>query len=199
MRPTNPLSAARKGINMRKVLLLSLACAASACSPADNAGREDGASVDAGRPAAGNRVASSGKADVPIAEVPAQVLAAARAARPGFTAMEAEAETRDGRSYFDVGGTLPDGTEVEFDIMEEGGTWRVVETQRDIAFAALPGPVRAAHGAGFTPGRVIESTQADGLVIYELFGEARGNPEGRKVEIKWDGQRAEVLQAEWAH
>ena len=27
--------------------------------------------------------------------------------------------------------------------MEEGGRWRVVETQRDIAFAAAPAAVRA--------------------------------------------------------
>lgn len=179
---------------MHRIVLLSLACAACACSPTDEANREGGASAaDAGR------VATSGKEDVPIAEVPAQVLAAARAARPGFTATEAEAETRDERSYFDVGGTLPDGSEVEFDIMQEGGTWRVVETQRDIAYTDVPEAVRAAHVAGFTPGRVIESTQADGLVIYELFGEAGGDPEGRKVEIKWDGQRAELLEEEWAH
>ncbi|WP_121119429.1 hypothetical protein, partial [Croceibacterium ferulae] len=119
--------------------------------------------------------------------------------RAGFTAAEAQAETRDGRRYYDVEGTLPDGTEIEFDIMEEDGVWRVVETQRDIAFADAPDEVRAAHTAGFAPGRVIESTQADGLVIYELFGEAGGDPEGRKVEVKWDGHRAEVLGEEWAH
>ena len=146
-----------------------------------------------------NRVETSGKTDVPLAEVPGAVLAAARAVRPDFTPAEAETETRDGRLYYDVEGTLPDGSEIEFDIMEEGGKWRVVETQRDIAFAAAPEPVRAAHKAGFTPNRVIESTQADGLVIYELFGEAGGDPQGRKVEIKWDGRKAELLDKEWAH
>jgi hypothetical protein len=142
---------------------------------------------------------SNGKTKVRLADVPAEVVAAAHAARANFTIAEAQAETRGGRRYFDVSGTLPDGTEVEFDIMEEGGSWRVVETQRDIPFAAVPERVRAAHGAGFTPSRVIESTQADGLVIYELFGEAGGRPEGRKTEIKWDGRRAEVLKEEWAH
>jgi len=179
-------------MTMTRILLLSLACGAAACSPAGTAERDSSARAD-------TSVASSGKTEVPIAEVPPQVLAAARAVRPDFTIAEAEAETRDSRRYFDVGGTLPDGSEVEFDIMEEGGAWRVVETQRDIAFAAAPEPVRAAHTAGFTPGRVIESTQADGLVIYELFGEADGDPQGRKVEIKWDGSRAELLQEEWAH
>jgi hypothetical protein len=43
------------------------------------------------------------------------------------------------------------------------------------------------------PTRVIESVQADGLVIFELHqGE-------RKIEVKWDGRRAEVLAREWAH
>ena len=174
---------------MNRIILLSLACAASACSP--TADREDETGAVS--------VASSGKTEVALAQVPPQVLAAARAARADVIITEAEAEMRDGRRYFDVGGTLPDGTEIEFDIMEEGGDWRVVETQRDIAFAALPQPVRAAHVAGFTPNRVIESTQADGLVIYELFGEADGQPDGRKEEIKWNGTRAEVLEEEWAH
>lgn len=176
---------------MNKIVFLSLAMAVSACSPAE--------APQADEEAAARSVTTSGKTEVPLARLPREVLAAAQAAQPGFTVAEAEAETRDGRRYFDVGGTLPDGTKVEFDIMEEDGRWTVVETQRDIAFAAAPAPVRAAHEAGFTPNRVIESTQQDGLVIYELFGEANGSPEGRKVEIKWDGQRAEVLQTEWAH
>ena len=177
---------------MTKPLLLAIVLAASACSPADTGDQAAGTNGN-------GRVATSGKTDVPLAEVPAPVLDAARAAQAGVTITEAEAETRDGRRYFDIGGTLPDGGDVEFDIMEEAGTWRVVETQRDIAFATTPEAVRAAHTAGFTPGRVIESTQADGIVIFELFGEANGDPEGRKVEIKWDGQRAELLKEEWAH
>jgi len=143
-----------------------------------------------------NRVAASGKVAVALADVPAPVLAAARAARPGFVPAEAESETRDGRLYYDIEGRMPDGAEIEFDIMEQGGRWRVVETQRDIAFAAAPAPVRAAalaHDPALVPTRVIESVQADGLVIFELYqGE-------RKIEVKWDGRRAEVLAREWAH
>ena len=148
------------------------------------------------------KVATSGKTDVALGDVPAAVLDAARAARPGFTPVEAEAETREGRRYFDVEGKLADGSEIEFDIMEESGRWRVVETQRDIALAVAPEAVRravAAHDSAFTPNRVIESSQADGLVIYELFGAKGGDPQGRKIEIKWNGKRAEVLKQEWAH
>ncbi|WP_206436065.1 hypothetical protein [Altericroceibacterium xinjiangense] len=187
---------------MTKILILSLAGAAAACSPG---GASDGIreAIEIGAndeaTSGGNRVVTTGKTDIPFGEVPAGVLAAALDARPGFTVAEAEAEVRDGRRYFDIGGTLPDGTEVEFDIMQDGRRWRVVETQRDIAFAAAPEPVRAAYSFSFAPTRVIESTQADGLVIYELFGTAAGSSEEQKVEIKWDGHRAEVLTHEWAH
>ena len=168
--------------------LLPLALCLAACGAGGEAANEA---------APANRVVTSGKTAVPLAEVPPEVLAAAQAARPGFTPAEAEAETRDGRLYFDVGGTLGDGSEVEFDIMEEGGSWRVVETQRDVAFAAVPAPVRAAALArepGLQPTRVIESVQADGLTIYELYA----GPD-RKLEVKWDGKSAELLTEEWAH
>lgn len=143
-----------------------------------------------------NRVQTSGKTPVPIAQVPEPVLAAARAARPGFVPAEAESETREGRRYFDIEGRLPDGAEIEFDIMEENGVWRVVETQRDIAFAVAPAPVQSAaraHDPALAPTRVIESTQADGLIIFEVYqGE-------RKLELRWDGREARVLDREWAH
>lgn len=148
------------------------------------------------------KVETSGKSEVAIAQVPAPVLAAASAARPGFTAQEAERETREGRQYYDIEGTLADGSAIEFDIMEEDGHWAVVETQRDIAYAAAPEAVRdavAAKDARFAPGRVIESTQQDGIVIYELFGPEGADPLGRKVEVKWDGKTAEILTREWAH
>jgi hypothetical protein len=146
--------------------------------------------------AGGQAVQTTGKVEVPLAEVPAEVLAVARAAQPGFVPAEAEAETREGRRYFDVEGRLPDGAEIEFDIMEENGVWRVVETQRDIAFSAAPAQVQAAargHDPAIAPTRVIESVQANGLVIYEVYqGE-------RKLEVKWDGRSAELLTREWAH
>jgi hypothetical protein len=169
---------------MRFILLLSAVCALAACGQPEQP--EQGNST-------GNAVATSGKSDVPLAEVPPEVLAAAAAAQPGFTPAEAEAETRGGRRYFDVGGKLADGSDIEFDIMEEGGSWRVVETQRDIKLASAPAGVRDMAGK-FPAERVIESRQADGLVIYELY-DARQ----RKLEIKWDGKTTEALTKEWAH
>ena len=179
---------------MKRKMLVPLLCAAlSACA--------EQAQQPSGEPAAG-KVATSGKTDVLLAQVPPQVLAAAKAARPGFVPAEAEAETRDGRRYFDVAGRLADGSEVEFDIMEQDGSWKVVETQRDIQFAAAPPSVRKAateQDAKLAPTRVIESTQSDGVVIYELYAPKNGNRQGRKVEVKLAGGKAEVLSQEWAH
>jgi hypothetical protein len=175
-----------------RMLMLALLGGLAACGPSDGGN-------NSAEPA---KVATSGKSKVPFDQVPAQVLEAARTAREGVTLTEAEAETREGRRYFDVAGKLADGSEIEFDIMEEAGRWRVVETQRDMPFAEVPAPVRAASAAAdakFEPRRVIESAQGDGVTIYELFGPANGDPEGRKVEIKWDGSKAELLTKEWAH
>lgn len=166
---------------MRSVVLIPLLLALTGCGEAPS----DGSSA--------NEVVTSGKRDVALAQVPPEVLAAATASQPGFVPAEAEAETRDGRNYFDVGGKAADGSEVEFDIMQEGTQWRVVETQRDIQLAAAPEAVRKAAGT-FRAGRVIESRQADGLVIYELYDDRQ-----RKLEIKWDGKSAEALTKEWAH
>jgi hypothetical protein len=168
----------------RNVLWIPALYGLAACNPAE---------VPADNNLVPNTVATSGKSEVPIAEVPKAVLDAAAAAQPGFVPAEAESETRDGRAYFDIGGKLADGSEVEFDIMEEAGKWRVVEAQRDIRLAVAPEAVRRAAG-DFQAGRVIESRQSDGLVIYELYDSGE-----RKLEIKWDGKSAETLTEEWAH
>lgn len=177
---------------MRILLLLTASTAAAACTAEPVA-----------NDAAENRtVQTTGKQETAVGDVPADVIAAARQRVPDMKITAAEAETRDGRRYFDIGGTSPDGSEIELDIMEDGGRWRVVETQRDIAFAAAPAEVRdaaRAQDAAFVPTRVIESRQEDSLVIYELYGPAGGDRNGRKLEVKWDGRQASVLTQEWAH
>jgi hypothetical protein len=45
--------------------------------------------------------------------------------------------------------------------------------------------------------RVIESTQTDGSVIYELF--AQGAPEKPSLEVRVTDGKAEVLEEEWKH
>lgn len=132
---------------------------------------------------------------VAAADVPADVAAAAQAALPGFTITEAERKERDGRVYYDVEGTRADGAEAELDMLQTPEGWRVVEIQRDIAWADAPAPVRTAAEAApgaFTPVRVIESTQAeDGAVIYELFAE--GRPEAPSREVRLAGGVATIM------
>lgn len=173
----------------KAVLLAGLLCCA-ACGSGEEA------------PDQGAKVRTSGKEQTALAAVPKEVLDAARAAQPTMSFTEAEAEVRDGRDYYDLGGRLPDGSEIELDLLKEPQGWTVVETQRDIAFASAPEPVRAASqkaDAGFAPARVIESRQNDGIVIYELFGPPENGGEPRKIEIKYDGSKAELLKEEWAH
>ena len=135
------------------------------------------------------------------AELPDEVRAAALAARPDLDITETEYEEREGRRYFDVGGVLPDGSELELDMMLDGGEWIVVEVQRDIGFDALPAVVAETLGSelpDWRPDRIIESDQGDGVVIYEFFGEA---PDGTRVkhEIRFAAGEAELLIEEWAH
>lgn len=145
-------------------------------------------------------VNSSGKIGAELADVPAEVLDAAEQARPAMTILGAEYETRDGREYYDVAGTMPDGSEVELDMTRVEGTWTVVEIQRDIAHGQVPADVAATlalAAPGWEPARIIESDQGDGTVIYEFFGPGTDDPV--KHEVKWADGSAELLTEEWAH
>lgn len=148
-----------------------------------------------GRPAQGKQATG-------LDAVPQDVLAVAGAERPGVTLTAAEHEVRNGNDYYDVEGTAADGSEIEFDITRIDGAWAVVEVQRDIDYGETPQAVRdavAAHDAEFVPGRVIESVQADGLVVYELYVDADGSGGDDKVEVKFDGGTATILSGEWVH
>ncbi|HEV2600112.1 hypothetical protein [Sphingopyxis sp.] len=128
---------------------------------------------------------------VAAADLPAGVRDAVLARVPGMTIAEAERKERGGKIFFDVEGTRPDGSPVELDLIEEAGKYRVVEMQRDIAWADAPAPVRTAAAAAadaFTPARVIESTQEDGTVVYELF--APGKADEPAAEVDWKGGKA---------
>ena len=139
-------------------------------------------------------------AEVGEAEIPAAVRDLALATIPGMTVSEAERKERDGMVFWDVEGTRPDGSEVELDMLEEDGGYRVVEIQRDLPWDAVPSPVRAAAEARadmFVPERVIESTQNDGTVIYELF--RPGQPKEPAAEIALKGDKAEFLTERWKY
>jgi hypothetical protein len=138
---------------------------------------------------------------VAAADLPPAVIAMVTAAAPGLKIKAAELKVREDRRYYDVEGLLPDGAEIEFDLLETGDAWKIVETQRDIAWTATPQPVRDAAvkvAPKVAPVRVIESTQADGAVIYELFAE--GQSKAPALEVSWKkGGVAKVLTEAWPH
>lgn len=133
-------------------------------------------------------------------DLPAAVVSAIKAVAPAMVIKEAELKEREGRRYYDVEGVMPDGSEIEFDLLEKDNRWQIVETQRDIAWRDAPKLVRdaaAASGKTITPVRVIESTQSDGMVIYELF--AAGKPKEPSMEVSLKDGRAKVLTEVWPH
>ena len=79
---------------------------------------------------------------------------------------------------------------------------RSVSTSSPACAAETPLPVRealVAYDAAFVSTRIIESVQTDGLVIYELYGPDGNDPQGRKIEVKWNGESADLLTREWKH
>lgn len=163
----------------------------SACNPAPP---EAPAARGAGAPT--TVITPTSKADLPGA-----VRAVVLTARPGMIISEAELKEREGRRYYDVEGRMPDGSDIELDLLETPSGWKVVEVQRDVPWDRVPGRVHtAADGAraGFIPVRIIESTQADdGSVIYELF--ADGQPATPALEVRVVDGEAEVLKETWPH
>jgi hypothetical protein len=137
---------------------------------------------------------------VDAATLPPEVVSVVMNAVPGIQIEAAERKEREGRVYYDVEGKRPDGSEVELDLLQEGAAYKVVEIQRDIPWNEAPESARsaaAASGKAFEPVRVIESTQTDGSLIYELFAE--GAPEKPSLEVRITDGKAEVLKEEWMH
>ncbi|MDC7682970.1 hypothetical protein PQU92_06765 [Asticcacaulis sp. BYS171W] len=167
---------------MKRLLPLAVTLVLTACSPAAEPPQEPTQKPPESPPAA--------------VDLPEGVRSAAIAAIPGLTIAEFERKEREGRVYYDVEGTRPDGSAVELDLLQEGEAYKVVEIQRDIDWATAPALVRAAV-KGLTPVRVIESTQTDAAVIYELFAE--GKPEKPSLEVRWKDGQAQVLKEEWPH
>ena len=155
-------------------VLIAFALSAAACSPP-----------------------ASDTAPAPASEggVPPDIAAVASAATPGIRITSGE---QDGDEY-EVAGTMPNGDEVELDLVRSNGTWSVLEIQRDVPWSSVPEPVRAAAAASrnpVEPARVIESRQAaDGAIVYELFS---AGPDGRPsggpaMEVRWHQGKAAVI------
>jgi len=130
--------------------------------------------------------------------VPAEIAAATSRAAPGIAITRGEPDA-EGNEY-EVTGTMPDGDEIELDLVRSNGAWTVMEIQRDVDWSSVPDPVRAAAAAmpnSFEPVRVIESKQpADGSVIFELFaaeGQDGSPGRGPSMEVRWHGGKAAVI------
>lgn len=147
------------------------------------------------------KVDASGKKEVALDSLPADVLQVVMDARPGFQPESAEYETRNGNEYFDIEGEGADGLEVEFDLTKIDGIWTIVETQRDVSMEDVPGvpsTVLTEVYPDFVPERIIESDQGGGLIIYEFFGPG---PDGDpiKIEVSFEAGKSAVLEEEWQH
>ncbi|MFN7164720.1 MAG: hypothetical protein ACK4P2_07860 [Hyphomonas sp.] len=130
-------------------------------------------------------------------ELPEEVRALAEAAAEGFVISEVQKKVREGRTYFDVEGTLPDGGEIEFDILMTPAGPEIVEIQRDLDWSDAPEAVRAA-APGVQPARVIESTQTDGTIIYELFAPGAPADPAMEIALGTEGD-VRVLEERWPH
>ena len=85
-------------------------------------------------------------------QIPEGARAAALEAVPKMSFAGAERKERDGMVFFDVEGTRADGSEVELDMLVEDGAFRVVEIQRDLAWADVPAPAHRVDAPDmFTP------------------------------------------------
>jgi hypothetical protein len=138
--------------------------------------------------------------EIDAANLPPELLSVVANAVPGMQIKGAERKEREGRVYYDVEGERDDGSEVELDVLQEGSEYQIVEIQRDIPWNEAPAVARSAAASSeksFEPVRVIESTQNDGSVIYELF--AAGAPKKPSLEVRVTDGKAEVLKEEWMH
>ena len=141
--------------------------------------------------------ACSQEPEVSTSSVSGDVSAVVSAAVPGISIMGGELNASG--DQYEVTGTLPNGDEIEIDMVQANGAWTIIEIQRDVEWSTLPQLVRATVAGvpdSFEPVRVIESTQAaDGSVVYELFRAVGGGAPygGPDMEVRWFEGSAEVL------
>ncbi len=137
--------------------------------------------------------------EVAPTDLPGPVQSAVSEAMPDMTVLEVLRKERGQRIYFDVEGERADGSEIELDILYADGVAEVVEIQRDLPWIAVPADVQAAATAAGAaePVRIIESTQTDGSIIYELF--ADGMPKNPAMEVQSKDGQVEVLAERWPH
>lgn len=129
--------------------------------------------------------------EIALKDVPANVSELVMTRSPDFTMLEVLKKRREGRVYYDVEGELPNGDEIEFDILMTDNGPKVVEIQRDIPWRATPQSVRdivaKANPNNLKLVRVIESKQADSdTIIYEVFVEGQAAKPRFEVSVSGD-------------
>ena len=135
--------------------------------------------------------------EVSTSSVGGDISAMVSAAVPGISIIGGELNISG--DQYEVTGTLPNGDEIEIDMVQANEAWIIIEIQRDVEWSTLPQLVRATVANvpdSFEPVRVIESIQAaDGSVVYELFRAVGDGASyrGPDMEVRWFEGSAEVL------
>lgn len=140
---------------------------------------------------------------IQLTDVPTNITDVVMSMSPGFKMVEVLKKRREGRVYYDVEGELPNGEEIEFDVLMTAHGPKVVEIQRDILWAAVPQSARdvvaKANSDNLDIVRVIESKQADAdIIIYEIF--VAKKPARPRFEVSVSsGAPAKLLDTPWEH
>ena len=147
------------------------------------------------------RASATEVTEIALAEIPQSVRDVVSAVRPEFETSEVLKKVRDGRVYYDVEGELPNGEEIEFDVLMTKNGPEIVEIQRDLDWDAVPLIARSAVNETNTDSlevvRIIESLQTDESIIYEIFVD--GHTSEPRFEIRVTDGVAEVLPTPWKH
>lgn len=159
------------------------------------------------RPAANSDNAKIGatlnkKETIPIHAIPTSALTAIKSIAPNFAIQEVEKEYKHDHVYLDVEGKDAKGNEIEFDMLQDGEHWKIVEVQRDMTMEDLPSAVKTLikkQENSDQVRRIIESKQyGTDITIYEFYLVAENGTESRK-EIKSENGEVVLLDEEWKH
>lgn len=147
------------------------------------------------------RVSADLITEIALADVPASVSDLVSQVRPDFVMTEVLKKDRGSRTYYDVEGELPNGDEIEFDVLMGASGPEIVEIQRDMSWDDVPKAGRAlvdaANEGSAEIARVIESTQTDGAIIYEVFID--GHKSDPRFEVYAKDGSFKLLSTRWEH
>ena len=139
--------------------------------------------------------------EVALSDVPQAVKDVVTAARGDFQMAEVLKKVRDGRVYYDVEGEVSGGVEIEFDVLMTEQGPKIVEIQRDLAWADVPLSARhvvdEANKDTLEIVRIIESLQTDQSIIYEVF--VAGQSDGPRFEVQAKDGQVKLLPERWKH